>query len=258
MTVSSFIDESGKFRDHKVICIGCVAGFNQHVDDFAHEWGRLLQLNGMKNFHTNRSLKHHVTLGTKNDALGIEKRIHALLPFIACIRKNLEVAMGCWVDVKAFKSLPSHFFKVFGDDPSYMAFVRTMLQIVDFIPDRDGLVLVCDEDEETAVQFYRLYRRVKRVMPKVRSKLNAISFCDDNYVFGVQASDFIASLVRLDASARRDKKKGEYRRLFEVLTAPPERHERIWYCGVGKGDKGSLQKIAIGVIDDLKKRGLIT
>src|SRR6266436_6670581 len=101
MTVSGFIDESGKFRDHKVICIGCVAAFNQHVQDFALEWGKLLYVNGMKSFHTTRALRHHVPLGTKTDAIGVEKRIDALLPFIACIRKNLEVAIGCWIDVKA-------------------------------------------------------------------------------------------------------------------------------------------------------------
>lgn len=148
MTVSGFIDESGKFNDHKIISIGCVAAFNEHIHGFAQEWGRLLQLNGMKNFHTSKALRHHVPLGLKTEAIGIEKRIDALLPFVACIRQHLGVVIGCWIDVKAFKSLPPHFFRVFGKDPSYMAFVRTLLQVVDFTPDRDGLVLVCDEDEK--------------------------------------------------------------------------------------------------------------
>lgn len=199
MTVSGFIDESGKFKDHKIICLGCVASFNQHVDEFAHAWGSLLAMNGMKKFHATKALKHHVPLGTKNAALGLENRIDALIPFIDCIRKYLAIAMGCWIDVKAFKALPSHFFQVFGHDPSYMAFMRTILQVVDFTPDRDGLVLVCDEDEETALPFYKLYRRIKQVMPEVKRKLNAISFCDDNAVFAVQAADFVASMVRLDA-----------------------------------------------------------
>src|SRR5882672_4058298 len=123
MTVSGFIDESGKFRDHKIICIGCVAAFNERLGGFAQEWGRLLQSNGMMNFHATKALRHHVPLGTKIEAKGLEQRIDALLPFIACIRKHLEVVIGCWVDAKAFKELPSDFFRVFGNDPSYMAFV---------------------------------------------------------------------------------------------------------------------------------------
>jgi len=257
MTVSGFIDESGKFRNHRIISIGCVAGFNQHVEDFAHEWGHLLQLNGLKDFHTNQALRHHVPLSKKVDALGVEKRTDALLPFIACIRKYLGMAIGCWVDVKAFNSLPRKFFRVFGSDPSYMAFVRTMMQVIDFTPERDGLVMVCDEDEETALEFYRLYRRVKKVLPGARNKLNAISFCDDKFVFGVQAADFMASMVRLDALARRDKKKQQYRRLFKALTAQPERHERIWFCGIAKGDKKALLKTAHDTIAQLKRQGKI-
>jgi hypothetical protein len=234
-----------------------VAAFNQHVDDFAHEWGRLLQLNGMKDFHTSQALRHRIPLSKKVDALGVEKRTDALLPFIACIRKHLDMAIGCWVDVKVFKSLPPHFLKVFGNDPSYMAFVRTLMQVIDFTPERDGLVMVCDEDEETASEFYRLYRRVKKVWPGAKDKMSAISFCDDHFVFGVQAADFVASMVRLDALARRDKKKHDYRRLFRALIAQPERHERIWFCGIAKGDKKALLKTAQDTVAQLRREGKI-
>jgi hypothetical protein len=211
----------------------------------------------MKNFHATKALKHHVPLGTRNAALGLKDRTDALLPFIGCIRKYLAVAVGCWIDVKAFNGLPPHFFQVFGHDPIYMAFMRTILQLVDFTPDRDGMVLVCDEDEQTAIPFYQLYRRIKKVMPGVRRKLAAISFCDDNAVFGVQAADLVASMVRLDALSRRDKKKHEYRRLFKALTAQPEKHERIWLCGIAKGDKKALLQTAKDTTKDLKRRKLI-
>lgn len=254
MTVSSFIDESGKFRDHRIICIGCVASFNNHVDEFSNEWGRLLYLNGMKNFHTTKALKHHVPLGTKNPALGRRERTAALLPFVACIRKYLAVAIGLWVDVKAFNLLPEQFLRMYGRDPIYMAFVRTILQVIKFTPDRDRMVMVCDEDEETANNFYRLYRRVKRVYPEAKRKIVAISFCDDNYIFAVQAADFIASMVRLDALARRDKKKHQYRNLFKALTANPDhKHERIWYCAIAKRDKRTLAALADDMIAQWKK-----
>jgi hypothetical protein len=254
---SGFIDESGKFKDHRIICLGCVASFNQHVDEFAREWGRLLALNGMRSFHANKALKHHVPLGTKTAAIGLKARIDSLLPFIHCIRMYLAVAVGCWIDVKAFKSLPSHFFQVFGHDPAYMAFVRTILILSDFTPDRDGTVLVCDEDEETALAFYRLYRRVKKVVPEIKRKLAAISFGDDDAIFAVQAADLVASMVRLDALSRRDKKKHQYRPLFEALTAQPKKIERIWFVGIAQGDKKALLQTAKDTTEDLKRRKLI-
>lgn len=257
MNVSAFFDESGKFKDHRIICIGCVAAFNEHVDSFADEWGRLLALNGMKSFHAQKALKHHVPLGTRNEALGPENRVEALLPFIACIRKHLEVAVGCWVDAKAFKALPSNFYRVYGKDPSYMAFVRTLLQVMDFAGESDQIAIACDEDEQTALDFYKLYKSVKQVMPKAKQKVKAISFCDDTALFAIQASDFVASMVRLDALSRRDKKRNEYRLIFEALTANPNRAERIWYVGIGKGDKQSLLEIAKNTLADLRRRGLL-
>lgn len=257
VTISTFVDESGKFRDHKVICIGCVAAFNQHVDDFARKWGSLLARNGMENFHTTKALRHHVALGDKNPAMGLGNRIEALLPFIACIRENLEVAVGCWVDVKIFRSLPQHFFQVYGRDPSYMAFMRTLMQAASFTPEGDGMVLVCDEDEETAWEFYRLYRRLKQLNPEVRKRLGAISFADDAQVFAIQAADLVASIVRIDALSRRAKQRNGYRPLFKALTAEPQKAERIWYVGIAKGDKDALLKTAEAATDNLKKRKLI-
>jgi hypothetical protein len=77
-------------------------------------------------------------------------------------------------------------------------------------------------------------------------------------VFAVQAADFIASMVRLDALARRDKKEHEYRKLFKALSANPDKHERIWFCGIASGDKSTLTATANAVIGQLKHEGKIT
>ena len=76
-------------------------------------------------------------------------------------------------------------------------------------------------------------------------------------VFAVQASDFVASMVRLDALFKRDKRKNPYQALFEALTAQPKRRERIWYVGIGHGDKQALLDFAEDTLRDLRKRKLI-
>ena len=92
----------------------------------------------------------------------------------------------------------------------------------------------------------------------MKRKLAAISFCDDTHVLAVQAADLIAAMVRLDALARRDKKKHHFRRLFQALTANPKKDERIWFCGIAKGDKKALLQTAKDTTEDLKRRKLIT
>src|ERR1700691_3750879 len=101
----------------------------------------------------------------RKESGGVSKRTKALTDFVLCIRKHLQVVIGCAVDVRYFKKLPPHFFQVYGHDPSYLAFVRAVLQVSQFTPDGERVSLICDEDEETAIPFYKLYRRVKKILP---------------------------------------------------------------------------------------------
>jgi Protein of unknown function (DUF3800) len=258
MTVSAFFDESGKFKDHKVIVMACVAAFADQVNnDFAPEWGRLLRLHGLKYLTAKKALNHRRPLSEKNPALGVAKRTKALTDFVMCIRKHLQVVIGCAVDVRYFKKLPPHFFQVYGHDPSYLAFVRAILQVSDFAPDGEKISIICDEDEETALPFYKLYRRIKKVLPSARKKLAAVSFADDKVMYALQAADLVASLLRLDSNALLTKTPHDYKRLLKAIQRPPERHERLWFCGVATADKASLLKTAQNTTDDLKRRKLL-
>ena len=257
MNVSGFIDESGKADTSKVISIGCVASYNNHFDDFVQGWGRLLALNGLKEFHANKAFQHYKPLSKRVDAIGVQSRIDALMPFVLCIRKHLQFAAGCVVDVRAFKKLPKMFFKGYGEDPCYMAFVRTVLYMCDYMPDRDKAVLVCDEDEKTTLPLYLHYRKIKKELPDVRQKLKAISFCESEHLFGIQAADLVASLVRLDGQRRLAREHYDFRALFDALNAIPERHERFWGCGIATANKRTINEIARTTLEDMKRRKLL-
>jgi hypothetical protein len=244
MTVSAFFDESGKFRDKEVICFGGVVSFADHFNVFADEWRRLLKINGLKSLHATEAFKHRRPLSKKNQDTGVNKRINDLMPFILCIRKHLLAVVGIAVDVRGFKSLPSHFFQFYGNDPIYMAFARMILQVIDFTPDGDRISMIVDEDEETTLPFYRLYKRVKKVWPGARQKLAGVSFVDDKFLFALQASDLVAGLIRREMAWKITKEKNQYRRLFKALTKAPERYERLWFAGVALGTKDGLVKMA--------------
>lgn len=132
-------------------------------------------------------------------------------------------------DVESFKKLPPLFFQIFGTDPSYMTFVRTAMHITEFTPESSKVTMICDDDEETALPFFRLYRRVKKVWPDARRKFGGIAFVDDRYLFGVQASDLVASLMRYGATEQINGIKYDYKALHKALIAAPEKHERYLF-----------------------------
>lgn len=254
-TVSACFDESGKFSSHGVVSIGCVGGYSERFESgFSHEWEILLNRYGIRVFSGKDFLNHNRPLSEKNPCLGVDARTDALLAFVACIRKHLQVIVGMATDTKAFKELPPHFFRVFGNNPSFMTFVRNMMHIAEFTPDRSKIFMFCDDDEETALHFYRLYRRVKKVWPECRRKLGGIAFVDDRYMFGVQASDLVASLIRLEAESQIVGTKYDYSRVHGALIAKPERHESYLYnIAIGIGDRKGMLKIAEEMKDEYDK-----
>ncbi|HKW62306.1 MAG TPA: DUF3800 domain-containing protein [Candidatus Acidoferrum sp.] len=247
-TVTAFFDESGKFKDHKVISFGGVAGFNEEFVPFADDWGNLLYRNGLQVLSAKDAFNARRPLSQKNVRVGIRERVEDLLPFITCIRKHLSVVTGITIDVQAFKKLPSHFFQSYGNDPVFMAFARALLKVVEFTPNRDKISFICDDEEQVAFPIYRLYRRVKTVYPAARNKLVGITFADDRVLFGLQAADLVAALLRLEAGKKWLHVSYDTRPLFHALSKSPEKQERIWEMSIAFGDKRTL----IGLAESLK------
>ena len=245
MMVSAFFDESGKFKDHRIISVGCVADiFGEPFRRFDREWQGLLHTNGLVALSAKHVLNARRPLSSENPAIGIRKRTNALLPFVDCIRKNIQVVSGLAVDVRSFKKLPQHFFHFFGNDPSYLAVARTMLHIAEFTSPSDKVSLIFDDDEETAWQFYRLYRRLKQKWPRARSTFRAMSFGDDRFFSGLQAADLVASIIRQEVSVDIAKTKYDYHRLYKALAAEPKKEERLWFLSIAVAKRSNLIKTA--------------
>jgi Protein of unknown function (DUF3800) len=252
-TVTVFFDESGKFKDHKVISFGGVVAYNENFIDFANEWGRLLYRNGLPALSAKNVLNARRPLSRKNRRVGIKERIEDLAPFVACIRKHLQVIIGVTVDVRAFKKLPAHFFQTYGADPVFVAFARSMLEVIGFTPERDKVSFVCDDEEEVAVHVFRLYRRVKRIFPRARNKLVAITFADDKSLFALQAADLVSSIMRLEAGRRMLRAKYDYLPLFKALSKSPERNEKLWNVQIAFGDKRMLTDLCDSLSAERKR-----
>jgi len=221
LTISTFFDESGKFKDHDVVSFGGVMSPSAHfAGSFASEWARCLDTNGLKTLTMKEALHTERPLSPKNPALGVENRIASLVPFINCIRKHLMVITGLAIDVRAYAALPSHYRQAMGDNPCFTAFTRALLSVLEVAHAEDKISLICDDEEETAWPMYQLFRRVKILYPDAHNKLRAITFADDRWSFGLQAADMVVSLTRQEAAKQFFGTDYAYGPLFVALSNP--------------------------------------
>lgn len=244
MSISAFLDESGKFKDHAVVSLCAIVSPTSHFQAFGEEWKNCLGFVGLDVLSAKKVLNAKRPLSSSHPALGTRDRTDALLPFIACIRKNLQVINGVAIEVAAFKRLPSHYHQIFGDDPFFTSFAATVARILEITAKGSKISLICDDEEQTALPMYRLYRRYKKINAVAREKLGAISFADDRFLYGLQAADIVASILRLEANHRFFAADYDYSELFGAITKPSrENGEQVLLVEFAFGDTAMLKKM---------------
>jgi hypothetical protein len=242
ITISSFMDESGKFLDSEVVVLGFIVAFNM-TPGFADEWGHYLHENGLEFLEMKEALKLYRPLSSKVAAHEPSQRINALLPFLRCIRRHFQMIGGIAIDAKEYAVLPEQHRKIWSDDPCYTAFARTVLQILEDSPS-DGIIsLYCDDEEKTAWPFYELYRKIKNQYPDAREKMKGITFADDRLSFALQGSDLVASLIRQEALFRFRQKQYDFKPLYDEIERQPAAWENVIKAGVAWCDENQLTKL---------------
>jgi hypothetical protein len=254
MMIGAYFDESGKFKDHSTVSLAAVASMPMDFNPFGETWHRELFRAGLKTLTMKEALNVELPLSKKRPAKGIAKRIEALMPFVECIRKHLQLVSCAAMDTIAFKQLPSDDQKLFGGNPHYVAFVKLLLDIFDAVKDEDTLTVVCDDDEETALQIYKLYRKIKLGWRDARHRLVAISFANDDFFHPLQAADMIASLCRLEAKKQIHGDENLYQTLYDALSKPKE-DDRLWAFNPAIMRKEGLTEIALAFADAKRKQG---
>jgi hypothetical protein len=245
LTISTYFDESGKFKDHDVVSFGGVVSPSMHFNGpFRAGWARCLDANGLETLTMKEALHAERPLSDKNPAIGVESRTASLIPFIDCIRKHLMVITGLAIDARAYAALPSHYHQAMGDNPCFTAFTRTLLGVLEVTDTEDKISLVCDDEEEAAWPMYQLFRRVKILYPEARDKLRAITFADDRWSFGLQAADLVVSLTRQEAAKKFFGTEYEYSSLFSALSNPhPKDGDKFWLIQFGFCDAAMLERL---------------
>lgn len=227
MLITAFLDESGKFKDHSVVALAGVAGTPQDCTALSNDWERELHRAGLACLSMKECLNYNVPLSKKRPAKGMQNRLDALMPFITAIRRNARFAFSVAIDTSAFKLLSTDVQKVFAGDPYYVAFIRMVTSILEPLQEGDKLGLVCDDEEQTALPMYRLYRKIRVGWKDARTRLASICFANDEFFAPLQAADMVASLIRMKVRNSLHAESNDYGTLLEALCQPQD-SDRMW------------------------------
>jgi len=249
-----YFDESGKFKDQKIVSFCGVCAPVSRMQKFEDEWNGILRRYEMRGLTMKKALRPTVGLSKVIRPESIPQRIESLKPFADCIRENLELGVATAIDVDGYADLSVEAKKRLGgsDNPHYMAFLCGIVAVTSYVSKDDRISLICDDDEETAWNCYKFYRRVRKIEPGARQRLVALSFADDKEFVSLQAADFLSSLVRLEAYRQFVRRPYDYRRLFEYLTRQGSKASKIrWAVSFYNKEKLNdmspiLEKTAVG------------
>ena len=216
----SFFDESGKFHDQAMVAFCGFGASESQLADFGKQWNNQLRRCGMNALHWVKARRYGKALGENIGPQSLSDRINDLKPFADCVNDYLGIGIACVFEVTGYTSFAQESKELLGgsDNPFYVQFLRNVLLLAEFARSGESITMMCDEDEETAWNCYRLYRRVKELDPKAERRLAAISFADDTNFPALQAADMLSFLCREQAKLQWYGESYEYRDFFRYLT----------------------------------------
>jgi hypothetical protein len=200
----AFFDESGKWKDHKVISFCGLAADNDHWETFHSEWTYALRHNGIKKLHISEGqLKFHRPLSPKRPALGKEARLQVLRQFVSIIKTHLEYGIAFTLDVAAFNELGSAQRRKLENDPHLLVFKSAVVDLREYVAQTQSTVgMICDDEERYSIECYRLFSKLRTQDPSIRKTIVSFGFADDEYFTQLQAADLLAYVSRCEAAQR--------------------------------------------------------
>jgi len=213
--LSSYWDESGKFKDHKTISFCGLCLSSGKLEKFHEDWKELLRRNELPYLKVSDALNAHHQLSPIIPAQTFRERIDALRPFVSCLTQWFELGVAVGVNVEAFQRSPEHLKRRIsgGNNPFYLAFRTALISFAEYRQADDSLAIVFDDDEETAKHCLNFYRKDTNL----RSAFASITFADDKVYRPLQAADLLAGLVRLECASQFCGTPYDYKPLYDYL-----------------------------------------
>jgi uncharacterized protein DUF3800 len=243
-----FCDEGGKYQKNAVVSLSGLTVSPHRLALFNDEWEALLRSYELTSVHMRVLADVYSAHGPKMPRdQTVDQRTEALLPFADCINRHLEVGiMEAW-DVNGYASISTAARNCLGGsaDPHYLCFVRTILETVTHLREKETVHIVFDDDLLKAWDGYLHYRAVCKTLPEIKKRCSAVTFARDDDYPALQAADMVAFLARLEANSRFFGTPNEWSRLFKYLITEPNPNVGLmrWYS-LFLDEKGFLELAA--------------
>ena len=186
------IDERGKFADSQFIALAAWISDVHRWTAFSMRWTECLDKHELQSLHTTDFMRPFPYQGTDYDE---DRKKSILQELLGIVHDFTASAFVVALDCAAYRGLKSHQRQRLLNDPRMFAFSQSMwglMETLDAAGWKDPVSLIIDDDEEYAIQFYKLLKRVRLSGESLRSRISAICFVDDEAYEPVQAADLLA------------------------------------------------------------------
>jgi hypothetical protein len=224
-------DESGKHKSDRVVCFAALCVKAKALADFDAQWEVLLRQYQLDELHMVEVSRLSQTVGTKFiKGQTVPDRIERLKPFADCINDHMKTGMVHICESEGFAMIPEKQRKALSDlnDPYHLAFIRGLDEVARDGASDDHLAILCDDDEQTAWDSYRIYRQLRKPRQAVRQKVKALSFADSVAFPALQAADMISYLGRKEGELKWLSQQYEFRELLAYITRNPPAGKMQW------------------------------
>ena len=238
-----YCDESGKHKQQGVTSFAALCVRIEALTDFDSRWNGLLRQYSLDELHMVKVSRLSQKFGSRFKAKqSYGERVELLKPFADCITDLMETGMVSIWDTEGFESIPDKQRKALADvrNPYHLAFISGLQMIARYGHADDKIIMVCDDDEQTAWDCYAMYRGLRKSSLHVQKKLKSLSFADSATFPALQAADMIAYLSRQSGEERWNKRLFHFRDLLAYATQKQRPGKMDWK--IAYADKESLEK----------------
>lgn len=201
--IEVYADESGKLADGHFLCFCAYLADSEAWQAFTDKWVALLRRDNRPYIHMRELTK-----------LGDDEVDRQLADYQQVIRENLQAVFSVGLDLDYYRAMDRWKRELLGKrKPLQFCFSRLMRLVMDKIRDWEVQLeqpypngcgsLIFDDDEEYAVQCYRLYTQIRKNKADVKRLFSVFSAADDKIVAGLQAADVLAWYSNKDLRHRR-------------------------------------------------------
>jgi len=197
-----YADESGKLAKSDIVSFCGYVGHASECERTSFEWtncrfGWQIPPVHMRFVMNPERDKTGEWLEVKNrwGAQWEDRRNEMLRGFASVLLSSNMVAVGASVDAQYFRAMPNSSWKQKLRDPVFLAFFTLLMDAldkVDRISKTLSVSIIVDNDPEHGKDYYELLEGLKITFPRVRERISAITFGNDDDYPALQMADMIA------------------------------------------------------------------